>query len=743
MSGRMRWDAINSSEGLSRFTDGRIVRLAVLVLSLLLATDAWAGGTKAFRHTTAKDFDEGEAVGAIVLPTGDVTTGLGATRLPLEAAFVWCGVTSADRTVAYFGTGDQGRIFEVDLGSAGGGPKAPAERSVRKVADLDAAWVTALAARPDGGLLAGATPGGRIFAVDPRSGAARDVVKLPAEHVWSLAYDAKAGITYAGTGPDGKVFAVDRKGKARLFWDSGDRHVVSLALAEDGALLAGTSDQAILYRVRPDGRAEALHDFEAEEVRAIARHGRTIYVAVNDFEKPQVGVMGTVAASPPAKGTKVVVSSGGPPASAGALPRPGGLKAKAAVYRLDPDGRIEQVHVVPDGYFTALLAPGDGGGGSANDVGILAATGTQGKVYRISSDRTVALAVDVPERQALVLVGAGSGDGFLVGTGDVGGIYRASPAGAGGVTYLSKVMDAEYPARWGQLHWRGTTGVAFETRAGNTAKPDASWSGWEKLTGGSVTGDGGAARVASRGSRYLQYRASLISKSVLREVTVYYLPQNQRARVTELTFGDAPAAAVAAIGTTPSGSGPPGAATRAHSPMAKLRWKVDNADGDELSFRLAFREESETVWRPLGGPDALTKPEYDWNTESVPDGTYVVRIVTSDDRVNPRERALDSTYVSAPFLVDNRKPEVAGLEVRYPTIAGRARDSASNITLIELSVDGGDWFQVSPTDGILDDNVEAFSARLPALPAGAHVVTVRAWDAADNVGASQVTVRAP
>src|SRR5204863_10206865 len=135
------------------------------------------------------------------------------------------------------------------------------------------------------------------------------------------------------------------------------------------------------------------------------------------------------------------------------------------------DGRIEQVFAVPDGYFTALLVDGEGAAASSADVYV--ATGTQGRVYRVRSDRTAALAIDLPERQALTLARANGT--FLVGTGDVGGVYRARPAAAGEATYLSKVLDADYPARWGSLRWHGSQGLTVETRTGNTARPDGTW----------------------------------------------------------------------------------------------------------------------------------------------------------------------------------------------------------------------------------------------------------------------------
>ena len=710
----------------------RSAGIAVLLVAAATGS-ANATATKVFRQTTAKDFEEGEAAGSMILPTGEVVAGMKTTHVPLEAAFVWCAVPSRDGQIAYFGTGDQGKIFAVDTKA----PHAADEKPARKVADLDAAWVTALAVRSDGTLLAGTTPGGRIYSVDPKTGNAHEWATLSADHVWSLAYDARTGVTYAGTGSPGKIFAIDDKGHARELWDSGDKHIVSLAQEPGGAhaLLAGTSEEAILYRVSLEGRAEALQDFEAEEVRAIAPTRDAIYVAVNDFEKgTPAAVVGPVAA----KGTRIMQTAGSP-ASAGSLPRPGQRKAKAGLYRLERDGRVEQIFSLPDGYLTAVLPDADGtpgavAGSTAGEGGVFVATGTQGKVYRVYKDRTAALALDLPERQTLVLVRAGVS--FLAGTGDVGGIYRAQPSAGEDASYLSKVLDGEFPARWGMLRWHGSQNLVVETRSGNTAKPDASWNAWKKLDRLQTGNDESAGHVISPGGRYLQYRVGLgAAGALLRDVAIFYVPQNQRARVTELTLADPLPSSSSSSTTTTT--------TRTHSPVLKLRWKVENNDGDDLNYRVSYREENEVVWRPLGGPDPLQKPEYDWNTEAIPDGNYTVRVVTSDERSRPRSEALESTFTSPPLLIDNRKPEVLGLDAaHYPQITGRARDTGSNITEIEFSVDGGDWQLVPPNDGIFDDRVEPFTLRVPTLPAGPHNVTVRAWDSADNVGAASVTVRA-
>ncbi len=687
-------------------------RLVPLALALLLSSSALATTTRSFRQTTAKDFEEGEATSSMVLPTGEVVAGLKSTRLSIDAAFAWCATLSSDGRTAFFGSGDQGRIFSVPVTS--GEPK--------KLADIDAPWVTALAARKDGTLLAGATPGGRVFAVDGKG--SRAFAKLPAEHVWALLVAAK-GTTYAATGSPGQIFAIDQKGKERLLWDAGDKHVMAMAEGGNGTLLAGTADQAILYRVHADGHAEALQDFDGNEIRAIVRARDAIYVAVNAFERGGDSGNGGHAV----KNNK---PAPGPSPASGAQPRGEQVKAHAGVFRLDDDGRLEQVLNLSEGYLTTLAV--------GSDDHVYAGSGAQGKVYRISPDRHAALALDLPERQVLSMV-MGAHE-LLVGTGDAGAVFRTQSASSGDFSYVSKVFDADSLARWGLLRWTGSSDLAVQARVGNTAKPDKSWSPWTRLQAERQQGQEGQGKVVGPQARYLQYRVVLPNKSShLREVSAYFLPQNQRARITEITLADAAAAPVpTATGGTPAL--PPASPSRTHSPTLKLRWKVENPDNDELIYKLWFRRNSEDVWRSLGGPDPLGKAEYDWNSESVPDGRYVIRVWASDEKVTPKGQALDFTLDSSPFLVDNNRPVISDLHAGLPVVYGRAHDSASVISQIEYTLDGNEWRPATPDDGILDETSESFSIRLPSsLAAGPHIVNVRDWDSADNLGTAHLQVK--
>jgi hypothetical protein len=285
--------------------------------------------------------------------------------------------------------------------------------------------------------------------------------------------------------------------------------------------------------------------------------------------------------------------------------------------------------------------------------------------------------------------------------------------------------------------------LVFEARVGNTAKPDKGWSTWTRLQAHSHRGQEGQGKVVGPPARYLQYRVVLPGKSSnLREVIGYFLPQNQRARITEIGLADAtPSPAPAATGGTPAAP-PVSTATRTHSPTLKLRWKVENPDNDELIYKLWFRQDNENLWRPLGGPDPLSKPEYDWNSESVPDGRYLIRAWASDEKVTPKDQALDFTLDSPTLLVDNNRPSISDLRPQLPLLHGRAHDSASVISQIEYAIDGNEWRPATPDDGILDETSEPFSIRLPgSLSPGPHIINVRAWDSADNLGTARIQVQ--
>ena len=577
---------------------------------------------------------------------------------------------------------------------------------MRVVADLKAILVTALATAPGGKLYAATMPDATILEVDPRSGKWRQLAKLPAKHIWALVYDTKRRTLFAGTGAPGKIYAV-RGGKPKVYYDLDEHHVLSLALDGRGRLLAGSNDKAILYRISGEGKGMALHDFDATELRSIVVSPTgSIYVAVNAFSRKTSGLPRYDREPAGAGGT--VLGKGGKPKKKKvrqAELRPGAKQGKGALYRIDREGRVDELLTMPKSYFTDLAVDARGI--------VWAADGTEGKVFLVRRDRTVMTAFDLRERQVLAL--AVGGKEQYIATGDAGAIYRVTGA-AKQPAYVSRVFDAKYLSRWGAVRYQATGKLQLMSRSGNTAKPDKTWDGWR---GAKASGLNRYA-IKSPSARYLQLKVVWPRDSdvALRSLTSYYRPQNQRGRVTEITFKRKLDK------------------SKRRTPRVEISWKVDNPDKDELRYYLYYREEMGVMWRSMRDKP-VTKAKYEWDTEPIPDDRYRVKVVASDEAANGPEVTQRGSRISAPLLVDNRKPAIVGLTVRYPWVSGMARDTFSPISRIEYSVDGKRWRLISANDGVFDTPTEGFRLRLPALGRGPHIVAVRARDEAGNIGVAQ------
>ena len=88
-------------------------------------------------------------------------------------------------------------------------------------------------------------------------------------------------------------------------------------------------------------------------------------------------------------------------------------------------------------------------------------------------------------------------------------------------------------------------------------------------------------------------------------------------------------------------------------------WTADDANDDQLEFAIYFRGENETSWKLL--KDKLDTRFYSWDTTSMPDGAYYLKIVASDAPSNPTGEGLSSERESDRFVVDNTPPSIAQL----------------------------------------------------------------------------------
>lgn len=729
---------------------------ALLAAGLLLATPLRAAQPQFWRLEGARDFLDGETDGLSVDSEGRLRLAPAARLLgDPESPVVWA-VTRDSKGVLYAGTGNDGKIFKLEGGKSALLYDAP---------ELE---VNALAVGPDGRLYAGTSPEGRVYAIDG-AGKATTFFDPTEKYIWALAFD-RHGNLMVGTGADGKIYRVDKEGKAVVLFASPETHILCLATDEKGNAYAGSSPSGIVYRIDSSGKVFVLLDSSYREAKAIDVGGDgSVYAALVDGKDKEEGGKAPSAAVPvpilPTFSTEVTVTESFSvlPATASASPTPPRLAepprtggAKGAVVRILPLGEVDTLWSSADETPHALIRTTDG---------VLVGTGNKGKLYLIRDDRTWTMVASFPAEQVTALV---RNPGALVqlATSNPGKVHTLEDSPDRKGTFSAKVRDTDTVSTWGRLRWEAFlpegTEVQVQTRSGNTGAPDSTWSDWSAVYA-HREGD----PVMSPAARFLQVRAVLVGKGtaspVLDSVTAPYLQRNLRPSVQSITVhppGEvfqkplSVSGEMEILGLDPADSpeSRQGTSARLGLPpltsysrklyqrgIQTLSWKAEDPNGDSLVYEVLYRPLGETRFRSLR--KGLTDSVLAWDTATVPNGRYVIRVSASDAPNNPEALALTGDRDSAPLEIDNTPPSIVLSLVRAKPdhVKAAVKDDSSSLRKAEYSIDAGRWQEVYPLDGINDSSEEVYLIPLPARE-GSHVVVVRATDALGNIGTSRLAV---
>lgn len=664
------------------------------VLTVALAD---AVGTRNFHLAQGEDFEGGDLQGVAVDSVGQVRAGFSLEEVPLdETGSVWALSPGAGRSSLLLGTGNDGKLLRVQ-GTA-----------VEELADDDSLVVTSIA-RAFGQTLLGTLPAQGISKLNGH--AIESFVELEGvEHVWQLAVDEPRGVLYAATGPEGKLWRITKDGRAEVYFDASEEHLLSLAVAADGSVFVGSSESAKIYHVTGPGRASVLFDFGSSEVRGIAVGAQgSVFAIANEIKG------GSIADKQPTSRD----TAGAKPAK----PAPK-TKGKGSLYEFPRQGGYASLLENKDEHFTALAIGDDG----LPYVG----TGVEGRVYTVDDARNSILVADTKQRQVTALH-FGS-DGGYVATSDPATLYRITGRGGADAVWTSKVLDAAIQARFGRLRWVSTGALELSTRTGNTGEPDDTWSPWS----GPHTSPG---LVTSPPGRFIQIRArwGRDARAVLHELILPFVTENLRAVVTQISAGKA---SHSSVGTGVAASGGPISGDGEAS--IPLSWKVDNPDEDTLRYRVQYRPLGNDTWFDLLKPlEVLTATSYKWDTSTLPEGRYKLRVSATDELANPPDRVTRHQLESSVLLVDNTQPRVEALRAQGRTISGAAVDAVGPIQRIELAVAGTDeWYPFYPADGIFDEPREEFSFDVGAVVGeGPQLLAIRVFDDANNSVIRHVTLK--
>jgi hypothetical protein len=345
-------------------------------------------------------------------------------------------------------------------------------------------------------------------------------------------------------------------------------------------------------------------------------------------------------------------------------------------------------------------------------------------------------------------------------TANPGKLFRVSTERAMRGTYDSETRDAQTVSTWGAISWHGTvpagSRVELFTRSGNVETPDDTWSAWS----GAYTSPDGTT-ISSPKARYLQWRAVLTgtgSGPVVTSIAAAYLQRNLRPQVRSVTvhppgivfqkpfttgdpelagFDDqsTPERKLAAAASAPAGASSSALGRRTYQKgLQTLAWKADDENDDELVYDVLYRREGDTAWKAMRR--SVTESILVWDTTTVPNGTYFVKIVASDSPSNAAVVAQTGELDSTSFEIDNTPPAITVSSVRVDRgrtiITFDVKDDHSPVQRVEFSQDGQRWRGVFPVDGIADSREEHYELAIEG-ELGERGVTLRASDSMNNV----------
>jgi hypothetical protein len=721
-------------------------RVIALAGSAFITVSSFAVVPQFWRVRNAEDFLAGDISGFAVTSRGELKPGQSLKKLAsFTDPFVLSQVTAPNGDY-YFGTGNDGKVYRLR------------GNDLKVIYTSPEPEIYALALRDDA-LYVGSSPNGKIYRVNVADGKATTLFDPKQAYIWTMAV-APDGALLAGTGVEGKLFRIAPNGEGKVLFDATDTHIRSIAVKSDGSILAGGSGKGRIYSVKPDGSAHALYDSSLNEIS-------TIYVDANGIGwaagVSNVSPSSTPAAKPqqPKPGSQQsgsATAASNEPKKEETAPTPNvdvsfsfddasnaaSQAGSGELYRINPDGFVEIVRK-----FDREMIYSISGGPNGS---ILLSTGPQGRLYDFK-DGEVALLATVPEKQ-IVSIGSRNGS-TTISTTNSGAVYQVDSGLPSKAEFRSAAKDVERFSRFGHYRIEGTDvgdgHVAIAFRSGNTRTPDSTWSSW------------GASSAAIEGpidapaGRYVQWRLTMpkpVSDLTVDNVVVSFMNRNIAPVIDGLGVQDP---AVVFI----TGSYPPSPqVVEATNPdeygiFTSLESPRDKNDPGKKVFRKGYRTINWRAHDENGDSLRYTlsfrrKGSTQWlrlrdNVEESSLNFDTSQLpdgtyelkLTVTDAIDNPDNPLSDSKEGVEFQVDNTAPSIA-FTTEGDEVVIRVTDKMSPVGKVEYSADAQKWIRITPVDGIADSPSETYRIKRSAV-AGKFVI-VRATDAFFNVATESITL---
>jgi hypothetical protein len=225
---------------------------------------------------------------------------------------------------------------------------------------------------------------------------------------------------------------------------------------------------------------------------------------------------------------------------------------------------------------------------------------------------------------------------------------------------------------------------------------------------------------------------------VVDDVDIAYQEPNLPPVVKSVKLTTKPSAEANAAAAANGGNA---SAVPAESRYQTITWEASDPNSDEMTYSLYFRAGSHAPWILM--KEKVKETTYEWDTRTVADGRYEVRVVASDERANGVGTGKTAARVSDPIQVDNTPPVIGNLKASSGADQVRiqfdAVDRSSTLAGFAYVVDSSDdWQLVLPVDKITDGPEESLDFSIQGLKPGPHQITVRAVDVRGNAAIASI-----
>lgn len=628
-----------------------------------------------------------------------------------EIKYIWCILVGPGGRI-YLGTGPTGKIITLD--SNGKNPEVLYKAKEKNI--------LALALDADGILYAGGDENGLVYRIEP--GTSKTTIAYDTGHgeISGLVFD-EAGNLYVSTAD-----ASAARPGAKLILSNGDTSRPESTDEKNKKDQKGQKDKKDKKnKVEKINEGKASNNNKNNNDKAGETKKETGKKQVDGLEKNKISQPARPADKDKTEKTAELIPAATKssdktpstsPAGATSAPKPAKPTETNEVYQINPSGYVTSLF----SRKVMILSMAYMGRGK-----LLLGTGIEGELVQLDTQKQEAVVLHTVKPSAQISAVLADAEGTVyAGCANPGAVYAIESSYAPEGIYKSQAIDAKQISKWGKLHLEADipsqSSLRISFRSGNTSDPKKG--GWQKWTEPiDATED---IEIHAAPARFLQYRLHFGSSdgchtAVVREVKLAHMIPNLPPLIKNVTIK--------------SGQADKSDQSARSSKNMTITWKTKEPNNDKLTCEIFVRLVGREKWVRFA--KKVKEEKYTWDSRTIADGRYEIKVTASDEPDNPEGQALTASRVSRPIVIDNTPPEIIrmshNIDGEKLHFEATVKDALSVIGSVEYVLDSGEiWHIALPNDGIFDSREENIRFELKIDAPGEHLLAIRFTDALGN-----------